>query len=232
VPDQVDYYNHFGVLNRQCILACPEPELWTTDYEEKGRVYREMKNRIRQQQELITAHFSKEDAVLDIGCGFGRQAVMLARNGYIVTGIDTSDVFIGLAQALFDKQGYKGNFICTNIITENKVKHSYTQLLLLDVLEHIKPFQRRIMFKKLYEIAEPGAVLIVSLPHLKKRTISQFNNKIRRSITQHLWYFLRKEEHPYPIPDRDKILQLTKEYFVLDTFTISPETDYYVFHRS
>lgn len=28
---QVEYYNSFGNQYRESILACPEPELWTTD---------------------------------------------------------------------------------------------------------------------------------------------------------------------------------------------------------
>lgn len=53
---QIKYYNQFGNAYRQSILSCPEPELWTTDYTEKGRVYNEMKSRIEQQQ-LIDDYF-------------------------------------------------------------------------------------------------------------------------------------------------------------------------------
>ena len=80
MPGQVNYYNRFGKKYEQDILNCPEPELWTTDYHEQGRVYREMKERIKQQQELILDHFDKKFPVIDIGCGFGRQAVLLAKN--------------------------------------------------------------------------------------------------------------------------------------------------------
>ena len=210
MPGQTGYYNQFGVLNRESILACPEPEYWTTDYAVKGRVYREMKERIEQQQALIIAHFNKEEAILDIGCGFGRQAILLARHGYRITGTDTSEVFIELAKTLFQQQGFRGNFVCTDIISDAAISWHYKQLLLLDVLEHIKPFRRRQLFAKLYKLAKPGALLIVSLPHVKKRITSQLNNQVRRSITQHLSYFLRKEEHPYPIPEKNKIIRLYK----------------------
>ena len=54
---QIDYYNHFGEKNKSGILSCPEPYLWTTDYEEKGRMYREMKARIQKQEEFIDKFF-------------------------------------------------------------------------------------------------------------------------------------------------------------------------------
>jgi 2-polyprenyl-3-methyl-5-hydroxy-6-metoxy-1,4-benzoquinol methylase len=231
VPEQVEYYNHFALANRELILSCPEPEFWTTDYQEKGRVYREMLERIEQQRQLIATYFNKQDKILDIGCGFGRQACMLARNGYKVVGTDTSNAFIKIAEALFDKHGYSGEFVCTDITSENKISGSYRQVLLLDVLEHIRTSRRGIIFKKLHELSSPGATLIVSLPHVKKRLSSQLNNRVRRAITQHFAYFMQKEEHPYPVPGKSKIIKLAKGYFVLNAFVNSAATDYYVFNR-
>src|SRR5436190_7076781 len=118
MPGQVNYYNHFGKRYEDSILSCPEPESWTTDYKEKGRVYQEMKVRVAQQQQLILTHFDKNIPVLDIGCGFGRQAFLLAKNGFNVMGIDTSDIFIKIAQRLFERYNYKGIFLCTDFLAE------------------------------------------------------------------------------------------------------------------
>jgi 2-polyprenyl-3-methyl-5-hydroxy-6-metoxy-1,4-benzoquinol methylase len=231
MSNQVNYYNYFGELYAESILSCPEPELWTTDYKEKGRIFKEIKERIEQQQQLILTYFDKNIPVLDIGCGFGRQAVLLAKNGFSFTGIDTSDVFIRIAQKLFEYHNYKGSFICADPVTE-KVQGKYKQLLLLDVLEHIMPVQRSLLIKNIYEMAEPGAVLIISLPHVKSRLTSQLNNKIRRRITQYFSYFLNKEEHPYPVPQKKDIYRLIAGSFTLDKFIESDETDYYVLQRT
>ena len=217
MADQVNYYNYFGTQYSESILACSVPELWTTDFDEKGRVYREMKERIKQQQELIFQYFNKNIPVLDIGCGFGRQAIVLASNGFQVTGTDTSTVFIDIVKKLFKKHGYKGNFLCIDI-TKEEVGQQYKQILLLDVLEHVKPFQRLIMFERLSEIAEGGAIIIISLPHVKKRLTSQLNNTIRRRVTQYFSYFLSKEEHPYPVPQKKHIFRLISDFFSLNKF--------------
>lgn len=231
MPGQVNYYNHFGELYEDSILSCPEPELWTTDYKEKGRIYKEIKQRIEQQQQLILTYFDKNIPVLDIGCGFGRQAVLLAKNGFDVTGIDTSDVFIRIAQKLFEHHNYKGSFFCTDPVSE-VIHGKYKQLLLLDVLEHIRPVKRSLLIKNIYEMAEPGAVLIISLPHVKSRLTSQLNNNVRRRITQHFPYFLNKEEHPYPVPQKRDIYRLITGSFTLNKFIESEETDYYVLQRT
>jgi 2-polyprenyl-3-methyl-5-hydroxy-6-metoxy-1,4-benzoquinol methylase len=227
---QVNYYNHFGKLYEESIISCPEPEVWTTDYNEKGRIYSEMKERIEQQLQLVTAYFDKNIPVLDIGCGFGRQAFLLAKNGFIVTGIDTSDVFIKIAQKLFKVNNYKGIFLCADLIAE-LLPGKYKQILLLDVLEHIKPAERNLFVKRIYEISQPGAILIISLPHVKKRLTSQLNNNIRRKITQHFSYFLNKEEHPYPVPQKKHIFRLVADLFSLNKFIESEMTDYYVLQR-
>ncbi len=231
MPDQVNYYNQFGEMHEDSILSCPEPELWTTDYQEKGKIYKEIQTRIEQQVQLLLTCFEKDIPVLDIGCGFGRQAILLAKNGFLVTGIDTSDVFITIATKLFKRNNYKGTFFCADLISGVLVGR-YRQLLLLDVLEHIPPAQRALLLKRIYEISEPGAVLILSLPHVKQRITSQLNNNVRRRITQNFAYFVNKEEHPYPIPQKKNILQLLENLFTIDTFIESAETDYYVLRRN
>ena len=229
--NQVSYYNRFGKQFEQSILDCPEPAVWTTDYAEKGRVYREMKVRVAQQQALITSTFAREEPVLDIGCGFGRQAFLLAQQGYSITGTDTSDIFIGIAKKLFDKYGYKGRFYCVDLLKGEEPGWSYKQLLLLDVLEHIMPFQRKKFLEQIFQLAASHAKLIISLPHVKKRFSSQVNNKIRKAVTQHFFYFTNREEHPYPIPEKNDILKYIQGLFCIESELVSPETDYYVLRK-
>src|SRR5215470_5867380 len=90
MPDQVEYYNRFGELYKEDILTCPEPEFWTTDYKTRGRVYTEMVQRVEEQGALVEEFFTNTVPLLDIGCGFGRQAIFLAKKGFNVIGFDTS----------------------------------------------------------------------------------------------------------------------------------------------
>jgi 2-polyprenyl-3-methyl-5-hydroxy-6-metoxy-1,4-benzoquinol methylase len=226
MPDQVEYYNHFAELYKEDILACPQPELWTTDYREKGRVYKEMCERIKQQGSLIDRFFSDKFPVLDGGCGFGRQAIMLAKKGFAVTGFDNSEGFIEIAKELFERHNLTDRFLTGKI--EDLQLNQFSQLILFDMLEHIKPSTRQIFFKKIYSLSLPGAKLIVSLPHVKKRFTSQLNNSVRRRITQHFSYFLKREEHPYPIPTQKNMNKLIKGFFAILKFEETADTNYYV----
>lgn len=230
MPDQVNYYNHFGVMHEDSILSCPEPQLWTTDYTEKGRIYKEIKQRVELQEQLVLTYFDKNVSLLDIGCGFGRQAVLFAKNGFDITGIDSSSIFIKIAQKLFEKFQYKGDFFCANLVY-GEIPGIYKQILLLDVLEHIPPDQRSLLVKNIFKISDPGATLIISLPHVKNRIISQLNNSIRRKVTQHFSYFVNKEEHPYPVPQTKDVLRIISPFFTLNKFIESEQTDYYVLQR-
>jgi 2-polyprenyl-3-methyl-5-hydroxy-6-metoxy-1,4-benzoquinol methylase len=236
MADQVSYYDQFAKLNWDSIIKCPEPHLWTTDYHERGRVYQEMKSRVEQQEQLIEQYFNRSLPVLDLGCGFGRQAYWLAKNGYMVTGVDSSSLFILLAKELFRKHNLNGNFINRSIIGDIDydlvVATPYRQVILFDVLEHIPPKLRKTFFANLCHTCSSGhpSTVIISLPHVKKRLSSQLNNRFRRAITQHLAFFQKREEHPYPIPGEKEIKKLAQECFNVDLHH-TPATDYYILHR-
>lgn len=232
MQDQVNYYNHFAETYKQDIVSCSDPHIWTTDYHQHGPVYKQMSERLAKQEELILTWFDKKFTVLDIGCGFGRQAFLLAKLGYDVVGIDTSDVFIKIASELFQKHQYHGKFLCGNILDkEFFVEEKFKQVVLFDVLEHIFPSRRKEMIKRISGFCRADAILIISLPHIKQRWSSKLNNTIRRRITQNFSFFIKREEHPYPIPNQNEMKKLLKDFFLVKDFSQTSDTDYYVLER-
>lgn len=231
MPAQTDYYNLFGSKYRDAILSCPEPQFWTTDYESRGRVYTEMKERVEAQERLISAYFNPALPVLDIGCGFGRQAFLLAKKGFQISGTDTSEVFIEIARTLFHRHGLKGNFMQMDLL-EDKPGESFGQVMLLDVLEHIPPMRRKNFMLKIYALMPKDGQLLISLPHMKERLSSQLNNRFRRGLTQYLPYFRNREEHPYPIPGPGQLAEMMKDHFVLVHRERIGPTNYYLMKKS
>src|SRR5439155_19907014 len=229
MSNQVEYYNHFGKIYRPEILSCPEPELWTTDYQEKGRVYKEMVERTRQQTSLVEEYFSSELPVNDAGCGFGRYAMILAKKGFSVTGFDSSGIFIEIANELFRRHNLTGRFSKGEVA--NVSLSQFSQIVLFDVVEHVKPSTRKQFLSELHSLSLPSAVLIVSLPHVKKRFTSQLNNRLRRKITQNFSFFLAREEHPYPIPTRKDFEKFVRSLFTILKFKETAATDYYVLRK-
>jgi 2-polyprenyl-3-methyl-5-hydroxy-6-metoxy-1,4-benzoquinol methylase len=229
MPDQVEYYNRFGELYRKDILTCPEPEFWTTDYKTRGRVYTEMVQRVREQTILVEEFFSNSVPVLDIGCGFGRQAIVLAKKRFTVTGFDTSKTLIEIATRLFTIHNLSGKFSSGTF--ENLSPGKFSQIILFDVIEHINPPLRTSFLNKIHSLSLPGAVAIISLPHLKKRLISRVNNHLRKRVTQHFSYFLSREEHPYPVPTSEHLKKLIHGLFTILKSKETSFTDYYVLRK-
>lgn len=54
---------------------------------------------------------TKPMSILDVGCGFGRHSIKLAKRGHHVTGIDSMDGFICAAKKRAEYEGLKINFI-------------------------------------------------------------------------------------------------------------------------
>ena len=231
MPDQIKYYNHFGEKFEEGILTAPEPEYWTTDYYSEGKIYREMKNRVDRQKEIILHHFNLDKPILDIGCGFGRQAFFLAKRGFFVTGIDTSPVFIKIAAELFKKNGLKGIFFEADILQNHPLAEKYYQVILLDVIEHIPPGKRKKFFNEIANLTGDNARIVVSIPHVKKRLSSQINNRVRRSITQYFSYFRNKEEHPFPIPQKKDLFRIVSDNFEIEEYNTFDITDFAVIRK-
>jgi 2-polyprenyl-3-methyl-5-hydroxy-6-metoxy-1,4-benzoquinol methylase len=229
MPNQVEYYNHFGESYKTSILSCPEPELWTTDYDEKGRIYQEMVQRIKHQTSLVEEFFSKDHSVVDAGCGFGRQAIILARRGFSIVGADSSRVLVEIARELFTRHHLNGKFYDGDLIQLSL--DPFSQLILFDVVEHIRPSARRILMKRLHSLSRQDAVLLLSVPHLGERFTSKVNNTVRKKITQNFSYFLAREEHPYPIPTQKEITRLIRGLFTTLKFEQTAPTDYYVLRK-
>jgi predicted SAM-dependent methyltransferase len=100
------------------------------------------------------------------------------------------------------------------------------------VLEHIKPPARKLFLKKIHSLSLPGAILVISVPHVKKRFTSQINNSLRKRLTQYFSYFFGKEEHPYPIPTQKNMVKLVKDFYTVLKFEKTADTDYYVLRKS
>ena len=230
MAQQVSYYNNFSQQFGASILGCPEPHLWTTDYEQKGRVYKEIRERVEHQKHLALTYLDKDETILDIGCGFGRQAYLLTREGFKLHGLDTSNEFVLLATKLFQQHQLDGRFECIDITT-NQITSKFSQALLFDVLEHIPPKKRNTFANNVGESLTAGAILIISLPRVKNRFTSQLNNRIIRGLLQRFDAYVNSREHPYPIPGRKQLIKMFVNFQLIHSSAIT-ETDFYVLRKN
>uniref|UniRef100_UPI0040489EC4 class I SAM-dependent DNA methyltransferase n=1 Tax=Algoriphagus sp. TaxID=1872435 RepID=UPI0040489EC4 len=77
------------------------------------------KNEVNYVLKLLKEHFPNAKKILDIGCGTGIHANLLADAGYIVTGVDMSDKMILLANKKleneFKRNSSRLNFMCGDV---------------------------------------------------------------------------------------------------------------------
>ena len=76
---------------------------------------------------------ASHNKLLDIGCGTGLNAMLFSGNGFLVTGLETSAVAIGLARAIAPSI----NILATSFPSSLVPRDSYAVITALDVIEHI-----------------------------------------------------------------------------------------------
>ena len=94
--------------------------------------------------------------VLDLGCGQGRNAVWLAKQGHSVTGIDHSDVGIDQARRLAADQMVEVTLETANVVGEWVPPAEAFDLVILSYLQ-LPPHDRRVAHAKAVAAVAPGA---------------------------------------------------------------------------
>ena len=226
MPNQVQYYNDFGNQYRDEIIACDNPAIWTTDIENDGQIYNEMKGRVSAQRDCALRFFKQDKPVLDLGCGFGRQSFLLAKQHFKVVGVDSSSSMIDIAQAIFKKNELEGEFLCQSIMEFKN--QEFNQIMLLDVYEHLEPKLRRWFLENISKhICALGARLMVTFPSIEQLTLKQklIWRWIKFKTPLHL------QEHPYPIPKKHEFESTVKDLFKILHFSAINGTNFWVLEK-
>jgi 2-polyprenyl-3-methyl-5-hydroxy-6-metoxy-1,4-benzoquinol methylase len=116
----------------------------------------------------------KGKVLLDVGCGDGENAVMLAQMGAFVTGIDISPKAIDLAWKRSEINGVKDSvrFCCSPLETALFPQNSFDVIWGDAILHHLIA-ELDMVLRKLTEWAKPGALFLFGEP-------INFNNSLRR----------------------------------------------------
>ncbi|MBF0439712.1 MAG: class I SAM-dependent methyltransferase [Magnetococcales bacterium] len=114
---------------------------------------------------LLQTRFPKNDTpikILDIGCGDGALSAMLARQGFEVFGIDTSDLAIQLAKKMTSAIGLSIDFRVASTYELPWPAASFDAVLSSDVIEHVAQPER--MLHEIHRVLKPDGCAIVSTP--------------------------------------------------------------------
>lgn len=100
--------------------------------------------------------------VLDIGCGEGKDAVFLARNGYCVTGIDAAQAGIDKAQRLAAQCSVQADF-CLADMTDYLLTGLYDVVFSSGVLHYLPLRKRRPFLDALKAHTAPGGLHVMNV---------------------------------------------------------------------
>jgi 2-polyprenyl-3-methyl-5-hydroxy-6-metoxy-1,4-benzoquinol methylase len=117
-----------------------------------------------EEEELFKRYLREKGRVLDLCCGAGRVAIVLAKNGFEVIGIDKNKKMISIANNLKKKMHLKGcEFICTDAIKFRAEREFDYVLIMENSLEHIPTkIKREKLLKNANKSLRRGGLLITS----------------------------------------------------------------------
>jgi len=98
-------------------------------------------------------------AALDLACGAGRNAVWLAERGWRVTGVDFSDVALGMARDLAASRGLDIEWIDADVVTWTPPTDAYDLVCALYV--QLPADERRTVLRHAVDALRPGGTLLV-----------------------------------------------------------------------
>jgi ubiquinone/menaquinone biosynthesis C-methylase UbiE len=107
---------------------------------------------------LIKSGEIKPGRALDIGCGRGENAIMLAMNGCDVTGIDLAETAISDAKARAAEQHVNVNFVVGDVLKlDQYFKESEFDVIIDSFLFHtIEDEERPLFARQVYKVLKPG----------------------------------------------------------------------------
>ncbi len=141
--------------------------------------YREQREVCGQPFPEIAGFFESYDKqaarILDLGCGQGRDALMVARHGHSVLGIDSSKTGIRQMLEEAEAEGLDVEGVVADV-TQYAMEGSYDAILLDRVLHMLEEEKRvRLLKQALQHVTPDGFILIADMPSTKPPLRSVFS---------------------------------------------------------
>jgi ubiquinone/menaquinone biosynthesis C-methylase UbiE len=151
--------------------------------------------------DILKEHKIANKTVLDLGCGDGALAGLLAMEGAIVTGIDLEPKAIELAREMFSKRGLNGNFILQQTSTAQIIANtSFDYIVCADVIEHVE--KPDIMLEEIHRILKPGGMAILTTP-VRLTEIPQDKYHVREWYPNEFFEFCSSNKSKFNVLKQD-----------------------------
>lgn len=127
---------------------------------------------------LFTLGDIKGKNVLDIGCGSGEYALVMAQMGAFVSGQDISREKVNEALRLMAENGIKSEIKvgdATKLLFDD---NSFDAVFSADFFEHINSNQKNLVIAEAFRVLKPGGILTIKTPNLDYCRMSVFLKRI------------------------------------------------------
>lgn len=107
--------------------------------------------------------------ILDLGCGSGRHVIALAKEGFEVFGIDTSERAIQMTQQWLDEENLQADLRTGDIFTTLPYPDDHFDgVISTKALNHAHATQIKDAIRELHRICRSGAVLLIEMPEWRE----------------------------------------------------------------
>lgn len=142
-------------------LVTEQPYRWVVMYVEKKRRKREgVPNTSREDRYRVTSELCR-GRVIELGCGEGALAALIAERGCEVLGVDLSERKISAARLAHPHV----SFVESDILDLDLPAASFDTAVLAEVLEHVTERPGEEMLRAAWRLVRPGGRLVVSVPN-------------------------------------------------------------------
>lgn len=153
--------NLSGYIEYHALASAMSPEQLFINLDEKYLT--ENENRHLARYHFAANFILPEQRVLDCACGSGYGSMILAKNGFEVTGVDLNQDAINHAEEKYPKI----NFLHKDINQLDFADGSFDAVVTLETLEHIPKEICRKFICNITKFLKPGGVFIASSPMLR-----------------------------------------------------------------
>ncbi len=158
--------------------------------------------------------------VLVPGCGYGRNSIWLAKQGFQVTAFDVSDVAIQMATEDASRQGVNVNYFVGNLFKPALLNGiQFEGIYLSNVLHLFLSDDRKRLMERMDAMLKPGGMLALTCISVH----DQNNYGIGREVEANT--FEKHEGKPLHFYTEAEVLQIFEENYEVLTHTLHVQTE-------